>query len=226
MEGMTWHEQLEIGISHIATHDPRLAVVIRTYPQPTFRPHTDYYRELVESIISQQLSVKAAATIYRRFVDSFGHVPQPDEILARDDSELRAVGLSGQKARYIKDLAAKVLDGSVQFDHLDQLNNDEIASQLTAVKGVGEWTVHMFLIFCMGRFDVLPVGDLGIKNAVHRLYDLPTLPVPADITRIADEHNWKPYESVASWYLWQSLDNKPINATVPAASSDSKPSQS
>lgn len=225
MEGMTWHEELEVAIAHIAQRDPRLSSVIQSYPQPTFRPHTDYYRELVESIISQQLSVKAADTIYRRFIDSFGHVPQPDEILARDDSELRAVGLSGQKTRYIKDLAAKVLDGSVQFDHLDQLSNDEIASQLTAVKGVGEWTVHMFLIFCMGRFDVLPVGDLGIKNAIQRLYDLPTLPTPADITRIADEQHWKPYESVASWYLWQSLDNKPINAPEPSLGPNPKLTQ-
>lgn len=225
MEGMTWHKQLELGIAHIAANDARLAAVIQTYPQPTFRPHTDYYRELVESIISQQLSVKAAATIYRRFVDSFGHIPQPDEILARDDSQLRAVGLSGQKTRYIKDLAAKVLDGSVQFDHLDRLSNDEIIAELTAVKGVGEWTVHMFLMFCMGRFDVLPVGDLGIKNAMQQLYDLPALPTPADIARIADEQRWRPYESVASWYLWQSLDNKPINAPKPTSGSEPSHSQ-
>lgn len=206
---MTWHEELEKGIAHLGQHDPRLASVIARYPQPTFRPHADYYRELVESIISQQLSVKAAATIYRRFVDSFGHVPEPDEILARDDAELRAVGLSGQKTRYIKDLAVKVLDGSVQFEYLDQLTNDEIVAELTAVKGIGEWTVHMFLIFCMGRFDVLPVGDLGIKNALERLYSLDASPAPAVITEIAQENSWHPYESIASWYLWQSLDNKP-----------------
>lgn len=206
---MTWHGELEKGIAHLERHDARLASVIASYPQPTFRPHTDYYRELVESIISQQLSVKAAATIYRRFVDSFGHVPEPNEILARDEEQLRAVGLSGQKARYIKDLAAKVLDGSVRFDHLDQLSNDEIVAELTAVKGVGEWTVHMFLIFCMGRFDVLPVGDLGIKNAVQRLYSLDTLPTPDDIVKISVKNGWKPYESVASWYLWQSLENTP-----------------
>jgi len=195
---MTWHEQMEKGIKHIADHDARLALIISQYPQPTFRPHTDYYRELVESIISQQLSVKAAATIYRRFVDSFGHVPKPEEILARDDTELRAVGLSGQKTRYIKDLASKVLDGSVRFDHLDQLSNDEVVVELTAVKGIGEWTVHMFLIFCMGRFDVLPIGDLGIKNAVRMLYDLDDLPTPADIHAIAERGSWKPYESIAS----------------------------
>ena len=181
---MTWHEELEIGIEHIAKNDMRLAELIHTYPQPKFRPHTDYYRELVDSIISQQLSVKAAATIYRRFVDSFGHFPEPDEILRRDDEQLRAVGLSGQKTRYIKDLAAKVIAGEVHFDHLDQLSNDEIVAELTAVKGVGEWTVHMFLMFCMGRFDVLPVGDLGIKNAMQRVYSLDATPSPDEIRKI------------------------------------------
>ncbi len=206
---MTWHEELEIGIEHIAKNDMRLAELIYTYPQPTFRPHTDYYRELVESIISQQLSIKAAATIYRRFVDSFEHFPEPEEILARDDEQLRAVGLSGQKTRYIKDLAAKVSAGEVRFEHLDQLSNDEIVAELTAVKGVGEWTVHMFLMFCMGRFDVLPVGDLGIKNAIERLYSLDRPPTPDDIRKIAARNGWKPYESIASWYLWKSLDNAP-----------------
>lgn len=206
---MTWHEELEIGIEHIAQNDMRLAELVSNYPQPTFRPHTDYYRELVESIISQQLSVKAAATIYRRFVDSFGHFPEPDEILARDDTDLRTVGLSGQKTRYIKDLAAKVLSGDVRFDHLDQLSNDEIVAELTAVKGIGEWTVHMFLMFCMGRFDVLPVGDLGIKNATQRLYSLDSLPTADEIRDIARKYGWEPYESIASWYLWKSLENTP-----------------
>ena len=206
---MTWHEELEVGIAHIAQNDMRLAHLIHAYPRPTFRPHTNYYRELVESIISQQLSVKAAATIYRRFVDSFGHFPEPDEILAREDTDLRAVGLSGQKARYIKDLAAKILSSDIRFNHLDELSNSEIVAELTAVKGVGEWTVHMFLMFCMGRFDVLPVGDLGIKNAVQRLYSLDSLPTADDMHEIARKYGWRPYESVASWYLWKSLENTP-----------------
>ncbi len=205
---MTWHENLELGIAHLKDRDARLAAVIAVHPQPTFRPHTDYYRELVESIISQQLSVKAAATIYKRFVDSFDHFPEPHEILERSEEELRSVGLSGQKTRYIRDLATKVLDGSVRFDHLDQLTNDAIVAELTAVKGIGQWTVHMFLMFCMGRLDVLPTGDLGIRNASARLYDLPTA-TPDDVTRIAQENNWHPYESIASWYLWKSLDNAP-----------------
>lgn len=204
---MTWQAQLVAGVRHLEASDSRLAEVIAAHPQPIFRPHTDYYRELVESIISQQLSTKAAATIYRRFVDSFGHFPAPEEILARDDEQLRAVGLSSQKTRYIKDLATKVLTGEVRFDHLDTRTNEEIVAELTAVKGIGEWTVHMFLMFCMGRLDVLPVGDLGIKNAVQRLYSLEQAPTPEEMRDIAARNDWHPYESVASWYLWKSLDS-------------------
>jgi DNA-3-methyladenine glycosylase II len=202
---MTWLETLDVGISHIATHDLRLAEIISTAPRPVFRPHTEYYRELMDSIISQQLSVTAAATIHQRFIASFGHSPTPEEILARDESELRSVGLSGPKIRYLKDLALKVSSGQVQFDHLDQLSNEAIVAELTAVKGIGEWTVHMFLIFCLGRFDVLPTGDLGIKNAVQGLYGLNSLPLPADTLSIARRYSWEPYQSIASWYLWQSL---------------------
>lgn len=206
---MAWYEQLQAGTEHLAQTDPRLATLIARYPQPTFQPHTDYYRELVASIISQQLSVKAAATIYQRFVDMFGRVPEPVELLSRDDTELRAAGLSGQKIRYIKDLAMKVLGGSLTFDAIDTKSNDEIVAQLTAVKGVGEWTAHMFLIFCMGRLDVLPVGDLGIKNAITQLYELNHTATPSDIIAIAERNAWHPYASVAGWYLWQSLNNAP-----------------
>ena len=117
--------------------------------------------------------------------------------------------MSRQKASYIQDLASKVIDGSVQFHHLDQLSNDEIIAELTQIKGVGVWTVHMFLLFCMGRLDVLPVGDLGIKNGVQKLYNLPEKPSAEEVERIAEKNNWHPYESVASWYVWQSLNNTP-----------------
>ncbi len=199
------------ALKHLREHDVRMGLLIEQFPAPGFTPHTNYYQELVESIISQQLSVKAAATIGRRFVDSFGHFPEPHEILARDEDELRSVGLSGQKTRYIRDLASKVIAGEVQFDHLDALSNDQIVEELTAVKGIGEWTVHMFLMFCMGRLDVLPTGDLGIRNAIARLYELSSC-TPADVTEIAAKNGWAPYESVASWYLWQSLDNTPKTA--------------
>lgn len=206
---MTWHDELLAGVEHLRSSDPVLATVIAEHPAPTFRPHTDYYRELVESIVSQQLSVKAAATIMKRFVDSFGHFPEPQEILDRDFDELRSVGLSGQKTNYIRDLAQKVLDGEVKFDHLDQLSNSEIIAELTAVKGIGEWTVHMFLIFCMGRFDVLATGDLGVRAGMRNLYDFNELPSPADMIAISDQNNWHPYESIACWYIWKSLDNAP-----------------
>ena len=206
---MTWHDELLAGVEHLRGKDPVLATQISQFSAPTFRPHTDYYRELVESIISQQLSTKAAATITKRFVDSFEHFPEPREILDRDFEQLRSVGLSGQKANYIRDLAGKVLDGSVQFDHLDTLPNSDIIAELTAVKGIGEWTVHMFLIFCMGRFDVLATGDLGVRNGIAKLYSLDQPPSPADMMAISDRNNWHPYESIACWYVWQSLDNTP-----------------
>lgn len=204
---MSYEQRIKHGIKHLEAVDPRLGSIFSSYPEPTFHPHTDYYRALVESIISQQLSVRAADTIYRRFIDSFDHFPEPEDILACDETKLRAVGLSGPKVRYIRDLASKIVDGSVRFDHLDLLTNEDIVAELTTVKGIGEWTVHMFLLFCMGRLDVLPVGDLGIKNAVQQLYLLETLPSPDDIKSISQQNSWHPYESIASWYLWRSIEN-------------------
>lgn len=190
--------------------DPVMRRLIETYPNPSFEKHTDYYSELVDSIISQQLSVKAAQAIEQRFKDLFdGTFPTPEQIVSQDIETLRSVGLSRPKARYIQDLAQKIIDGDVRFDTIDSLSNDEIIAELTRVKGIGEWTVHMFLMFCMVRLDVLPVGDLGIRNGVTILYDLSTTATPDDVRRIAETNNWRPYESVASWYVWQSLENVP-----------------
>lgn len=171
-------------------------------------PHSDYYRELVESIIGQQLSVKAAATINRRFVDLFdGTFPTPAVILNKTVEELRAVGLSNAKAKYVQDLAQHVLDDKIEFEKFDSLGNEEIMNELLPVKGIGEWTAQMFLMFCMGRLDVLPVSDLGIRSGVKILYSLDILPTPEEIKAIAKKGGWHPYESIASWYIWQSLDN-------------------
>ena len=201
---------MKAALTHLVKHDPILAKVIDNHAMPSFIAHTNYYQELVDSIISQQLSVKAARTIEGRFKDLFGgEFPSPEQILEKDIEELRAVGLSRPKGRYIQDLASKILDGTVRFDTLDQLSNDEIVEELTKVKGIGVWTVHMFLMFCMGRLDVLPVGDLGIRNGIMRLYNLEEVPGAAEIEAIAKNNNWHPYESVASWYIWQSLDNAP-----------------
>ncbi|MBC7869101.1 DNA-3-methyladenine glycosylase 2 family protein [Candidatus Saccharibacteria bacterium] len=203
---------LNLATKHLSNRDPILAVIIEGAGVATITPHKNYYQELVESIISQQLSVKAAATILKRFVGLFSSsgFPTPDQILEKDIEALRKVGLSRQKAGYIQDLARKVLDGTIRFNHLDGLSNEAVIAELTQIKGVGLWTVHMFLMFCMGRLDVLPVGDLGIKNGIKQLYGLANLPTADVIERIALENNWHPYESIASWYVWQSIDNKPL----------------
>lgn len=199
---------MDKALSHLTAADPVLSKLIATYAAPEFTKHTDYYRELASSIISQQLSVKAARTIEQRFVDLFdGTFPTSEQILEKDIEELRAVGLSRPKATYIQDLAYKILDGTVQFDNIDSLSNNEIITELTKVKGIGVWTVHMFLIFCMARFDVLPVGDLGIKNGIKQLYGFVELPREQDVRYIAEKNGWHPYESVASRYIWLSLDN-------------------
>lgn len=201
---------MDKALQSLRANDPTLAQLIDTYPQPTFSKHTNYYHELVDSIISQQLSVKAASTIGGRFKELFGgNYPSPEQILEKDIEELSAVGLSRPKASYMQDLAVKILDGEVSFDKISELTNGEIIAELTKVKGIGVWTVHMFLMFCMGRLDVLPTGDLGIRNAVTKLYDLRSIATPDEVQEIAARNNWYPYESVASWYLWQSLDNTP-----------------
>jgi DNA-3-methyladenine glycosylase II len=195
---------------HLAKHDEVLAPVVARHGSCTIRPHTDYYQELVDSIISQQLSVKAAAAIEKRFQDLFGgHFPSPKEILTKTPDDLRAIGFSYAKGRYVQDLAQKILDGEVRFDKLDAMTNDEVVAELTAVKGIGEWTAHMFLMFCMGRSDVLPVGDLGIKNGMRALYGFEDIPSPEQMREISVKSHWHPYESIASWYVWASLDNKP-----------------
>jgi DNA-3-methyladenine glycosylase II len=204
---------MDDALSHLAAHDPVMKRLIGAYPKPDFIKHANYYQELVDSIIGQQLSVSAARAIEGRFKDLFGgEFPSPEQILTVDVETLRGVGFSRPKANYVQDLARKILDGEVKFDHLDSLTNDKIIAELTQVKGIGEWTVHMFLMFCMARLDVLPVGDLGIRNGVTILYGLDSQATPDDVVRIAEINNWRPYESVASWYVWQSLENKPVTS--------------
>jgi len=202
-------QTLQQAAKHLES-DPLMAPVIARAGLPTITPHTNYYWELIDSIISQQLSVKAAATIERRFKELFDtDLPEPEAILAKSIDELRTAGLSNAKANYIRDLAQHVLDGKLQFDKFSDLSNQEIIDELTAVKGIGEWTAHMFLMFCMGRLDVLAIGDLGIRNGIQKLYDLDHPPSPAEVTEIAAANNWHPYETAACWYIWHSLDNKP-----------------
>jgi len=202
--------ELVKAADHLARYDPVLAPIIQQSGLCTIKSHKNYYWELIDSIISQQLSVKAAATIERRFQALFAsEFPEPAAILAKSVEELRTAGLSGAKAVYIRDLAQHIIDGKLKFDRFDSLSNEGIIEELTAVKGIGEWTAHMFLMFCMGRLDVLATGDLGIRNGVRKLYQLDTVPSPAKVTEIAQMNHWHPYETVACWYVWHSLDNMP-----------------
>lgn len=191
--------------------DALLTPIIAQYGLCTIRPHHNYYQALVSSIIGQQLSVKAARTIKLRFCGLFGgtEMPSPEAIITTGIDTLRTAGLSRAKATYVRDLAQHVVDGRIRFDHLDTLTNDEVVAELIPVKGIGEWTVHMFMMFCMGRLDVLAVGDLGVRTGIQRLYSLDHLPSAAEVHSIAETRRWHPYESVACWYMWQSLDNAP-----------------
>jgi DNA-3-methyladenine glycosylase II len=168
----------------------------------------DAYGALLRSIVGQQLSTKAARTIYGRMLELFdGHAPTPRQLLAVDPDKIRAAGLSRPKISYLRDLAEHVEKGELELDRLDDLSDDEVIEQLTAVKGLGEWSAHMFLMFHLRRPDVLPVGDQGIRRAVQVQYRLRKLPDPKRLEKIAKP--WRPYRTLACLYLWSSLDNKP-----------------
>jgi DNA-3-methyladenine glycosylase II len=201
----------QAAAEHLTAHDPLFVPIIERYGPCPIRPHTDYYQELVEAIIGQQLSVKAAASIRAKFMSLYsGTFPSPEQILATPVDDLRGVGFSRAKAIYVHDLAQHILDGKIDFSRFDALNNEDIIIELVAVKGIGEWTAHMFLMFCMGRTDVLPYGDLGIRSGIQKLYQLEALPDKTTVETIAAQNHWHPYESVASWYIWQLLDNAPV----------------
>jgi DNA-3-methyladenine glycosylase II len=168
----------------------------------------DAYGALLRSIVGQQLSTRAARTIYGRMLELFdGHAPTPLQLLAANPDDIRAAGLSRPKINYLRDLAQHVEDGELELERLDDLPDEEVIEQLTAVKGIGEWSAHMFLMFHLGRPDVLPVGDQGIRRAVQVQYGLRKLPDPKRLEKIA--RPWRPYRTLACLYLWSSLDNKP-----------------
>jgi DNA-3-methyladenine glycosylase II len=169
----------------------------------------DHYGALLRAIVGQQLSTKAARTIYGRITERYGgRTPTPEELIADDLDELRVqAGLSRAKASYLRSLAEHVVSGELELDQLDEMPDEEVAAELVAVKGLGQWTADMFLMFHLGRPDVLPVGDLGIRRAVERAYELPAMPNPAELTEIAEP--WRPQRTLACRYLWRSLDNEP-----------------
>jgi DNA-3-methyladenine glycosylase II len=202
--------------AHLYSADPVMAQLIDDFggPLPVERNSrgrpADVYGALVRSITGQQLSVKAAASIYGRLVARFGgHTPTPEQILADDPEELRvACGFSRAKVAYLRSLAEHVLSGELELDRLSEMPDGEVIRELTGVKGIGEWTAHMFLMFTLHRPDVLPTGDLGVRNAAMRAYALDAPPPPAALQELAEP--WRPHRTRACLYLWRSLDNEPV----------------
>lgn len=202
------------ALGHLRTADPILSSLIDAVgplrDSREGRPDKDdHYGALVRSIVNQQLSVRAGRAIYGRLLDRFGgRPPAPEEVLADDPEELRAAaGLSRAKVGFLRSLAEHVIDGTLELERLDELSDEEVIAELVAVKGLGVWTSHMFLMFHLERPDVLAVGDLGIRRAIELAYGLDELPKPAAIEQIAQP--WRPYRTLACRYLWRSLDNEP-----------------
>lgn len=192
------------AIQHLRRSDPVLAGIIDRVGEYAIRFRDPDFETLAKSIIYQQLSGRVANVIFGRLTAAAGGRLTPENVLKLRPSRMRALGLSKQKTAYIRDLARQARDGHIVFDELAGIADDEVIRRLTQVKGIGVWTAHMFLIFALQRPDILPTGDLGIRNAMRKAYGLPEPPGPADMEAMAA--CWKPYCSVASWYLWRSLE--------------------
>jgi len=203
----------------LAAADPTMAALIervgkidlatRLKRRSEERP-ADAYGALLRAIVGQQLSTKAARTIYGRVVELFGGAtPSPEQLLEAGEADLRAAGLSGRKVEYVRDLATHVIDGELELDRLGELSDAEAIEEIVAVRGLGVWTAEMFLIFHLERPDVLSGGDLGIRKAVRIEYGLKEMPSPTRVVEIGEP--WSPHRSLASLYLWESLAIAPID---------------
>jgi DNA-3-methyladenine glycosylase II len=198
-----------VAVRHLKRSDPRLAAVRERVGPCRFQPERNgtHFDAILRSIIYQQLSGKAAATIHRRVIALLGGAPTPAAVAATPDDALRAAGLSRQKMSYVRDLARQATSGAVPFASLDTLDDDAVIEALTAIKGVGRWTAQMFLMFRLGRPNVLPAEDLGIRKGVQLAYRTRGLPPPKRVLTLG--RSWSPYATIASWYLWRSLELPP-----------------
>jgi DNA-3-methyladenine glycosylase II len=199
----------------LAASDPVMEELVQRLGRLSFetrrrgRPQVDSYGMLLRSVVGQQLSSKAAATIYDRVLELFGgHTPSPAELLAVEPDDLRGAGLSGRKVEYVRDLARHVESGELELDRLAELSDEEVIGEITAIRGFGLWSAQMFLMFHLERPDVLPTGDLGIRRAVQVEYGLDDLPDPETLARVAEP--WRPNRTLACIYLWESLRNAPV----------------
>lgn len=196
---------MEDALRLLRRRDPALKQIISQVGPFAMTYHPPTFHALARSIIYQQLSGKAASTIFGRFQLACGvRTLNPEAVLELAEEQMRAAGLSGQKARYVRDLALKTSTGEVRFGGHKRMTDEEIIAELTQVKGIGVWTVQMFLMFALRRPDVFPVLDLGVRNGMQKVYGLDASAKPADYEAIADR--WRPYRSVGSWYMWRSLE--------------------
>ena len=196
--------------------DPILAAIIKKHGAcglGAVRERFDHFSMLVRAIVFQQLSTKAATTIHTRLIDAMGGTVTPEALAALTDEQFRTAGISRQKGAYLRDLAEKVTSGAVPLDAVDALTDEDVITALTQIKGIGRWTAEMFLIFRLQRPDILPVGDLGIVNAIQRAYHMRKKPTPDRMRKLGEA--WRPYRSIATWYLWRSLDNEPVKPVKP-----------
>jgi DNA-3-methyladenine glycosylase II len=198
-------QRIEKGERELQKLDPIMGKLITRHGTIIREPRTDYFMSLSRGIIGQQLSVKAASTIFSRFEALTGLDPQ--RVVAATHDELRSVGLSNAKANYIQDLAQHFATDPAVYNHLDALTDEEVIAELIAVKGIGIWTAQMFLIFTLVRLDVFAPDDVGLQNAMRRLYGWDTLPPKTEL--LVKSEVWRPYRTIASWHLWHSLDNEP-----------------
>src|SRR5580704_12393758 len=196
------------AVNHLKKSDPILRSIIKRVGPCRMEFGVPEFASVAESIVYQQLNGKAAATIFERFATLAGKPHTPEGILKLTDVQLRSVGLSKQKSAYVKDLAAKTVEGLLNFATLGDLPDEEVIKHLTQVKGIGVWTAHMFLMFSLRRPNVLPTGDYGVQMAIKKHYKKRKLPKPKDMEKIA--RAWEPYRSVACWYMWRSLDIKTV----------------
>jgi len=194
------------AIQYLCKVDSNLERIIKIVGKYSINIRNDPFQSLVESIIYQQLAGKAANAIYNRFINYYNNKQiTPTLILNSPNDNLKKVGLSNRKIDYLKDLALHVYDGRINLEELPKMNDEEIINKLVNVKGIGRWTSEMFLIFSLGRQDILPVTDLGVRKAIQKVYSLSELPKPNIMIEIAKP--WRPYRSIATWYLWKSLSN-------------------
>src|ERR1700730_13405161 len=193
------------AVNHLKKCDPVLCAIIERVGPCRMQYGVPEFCSLAEAIVYQQLNGKAAVTIFQRFAALAGEPLSPEGILKLTNEQMRAVGLSKQKSAYLHDLAERTHRGELDFERLPELSDEAVIEHLTRVKGIGVWTAQMFLMFALRRADVLPVADLGIRSAMKKAYGLEELPKPDEMERIAA--SWKPYTSIACWYLWRSLEN-------------------